>query len=133
MILTHKAILELVVAHQNLDGTKENAYKFAPQARYGLAKNLRILRSRTEDINKVRAGLADELSKEMGDKKPDTPEFKALEKEFDERYKQFLDATEEIANLMKIKFVDLNLDQNQIPVTVLAALSPIILEDDVKS
>lgn len=123
MKLTHRAVIELVAAHSALDGSKDNSYKFASKVRYSLSKNLRLLQTRAADIDKERTKIVEDVSPN-GPIKPETPEMK----EFQNRYFAFLQEEDDIPNLMQLKLEDLNLDSNQIPITVLAALGHILVE-----
>lgn len=124
MKLTHKVIIELATAHQQLDGSKEGNYKFSAKIRYALAKNLRLLKGRSEDINKVRTGIIRGISP-VEAIKDNSPELR----EFESQYSTFLDTEEDIPNLMQFTLSELNLDSNPIPVSVLSYLSPLIIEE----
>lgn len=124
MIIQHKLILELADALSRLDGAGDTPYKFGPKTRYALAKNLRLLRSKAEDMDKARVGIVREIWPNGGAVK-DTPEFDR----FSEQWNVLLNSTEEIPGLMKFQFGELQLDINSIPVTVLANLGPLIIEE----
>ena len=125
MKLSHKTILELAYAHGNLDGVKDTSFKFSAKVRYSLSKNHRILKSRSEDINKVRTGLIRELTEE-GAIKDGSPEMAKFEK----AYTEFLELEEDIPNIMQFNLSDLNLETNQIPVSTLSALGPLLIEEE---
>lgn len=126
MNLQHKTVIELVGALSKLDGAGESTYKFSAKTRYSLAKNLRILRGKVEDYDKVRVGIVRAVwpNGATPDKK-DTAEWDR----FSAEWQNFLEATEEIENLMRFQFGELNLDVNPIPVTVLASLGALIIEE----
>ncbi len=124
MKLSRKLLVELANAHARLDGAPEAGYKFGPTTRYRLAKNLRILRGVVEDIDKARVGLVRQIWPD-GMPAKDTPEMTR----FTIEWQLFLDAEDDVKNLMTFSLADLNLEANHIPVTVLASLGPVINEE----
>lgn len=126
MELTRRQITELSQAHASLDGSKEGTYKFSAKTRYSLAKNLRLLRGKAMDINKVQNDfIRERVPHGTEPPKSGTAEFEKLDKELT----AFQEETESIPGLMKFPLADLQLDLNPIPVTVLCYLGPIIVED----
>lgn len=125
MTLTNKSAIALFTALQRMDGVNDTPFKFGAKVRYSLAKNLRLLSRVRDDVNAARVALIKEISSD-GDIRQNTPEMK----QFTQRFEELLDLPVEIPNLMRFQFGELNLDVNAIPVTVLADLGPIIIEED---
>lgn len=128
MKLPHKTVIELTDALSRLDGVSpDTPYKFGPKVRYSLAKNLRILRRKVEDIDKARVALVREIwpGGDGAKKDKDSAEFER----FSSQWQAFLESEEDVDGLMRFQFGELQLDINNIPVTVLASLGPLILEE----
>jgi hypothetical protein len=126
MILTRRQVISVLDAHLNLDGSADRPSKFAPKTRYALAKNIRLLTSRFEDLEKVKTGMIRELAPTTFKIEKDSPEAVAITKQWE----AFQDAdTEDFPNLMRFTLAELNLDVNDLPIVVLAKLGPVIIED----
>lgn len=118
----NREIVDLAFAHQNLDGVKDDVYKFTPKIRYRFSRNLGKLKSRSQAINRTRTGLLRELGV--------TKDTDAGYPEFERRWDEFLSENSEPIDLHRIALADLNLDANQIPITVLNKLSGVIIDDE---
>ena len=125
MTLTRKQIPSLLDALMNLDGDPKAPFKYSPKVRYSLAKNLRILTTKFQDIEKVRLGLIRELAPGTFEIQKGTPEAVA----FSQKWEEF-ESGEEPCNTLRFTLSDLNLDTNQIPIAALAKLGPLLIEDD---
>jgi len=127
MILTRRQVPSVLDALLNLEGTKERPSKFTPKVRYALAKNVRLLTARFEDLEKAKFGFIRQISPENFKIDNGTPESVR----FTDQWEAFLAAdTEDFPNLMRFTLADLNLDVNELPIAVLAKLGPILIEDD---
>jgi hypothetical protein len=101
-------------------------YKFGGKARWNLTKITSKLRQHQEDFTKARDAIINEISGGKGSIKPDDTEAIArLNKELTEA----LDQKVEVTGLLTVDLKDLNLEENQIPTTILAILSPLIREE----
>jgi hypothetical protein len=89
--------------------------KLAEDARLGIVK---------EQLKKLETRTGEKAT----DLKQGTPEFDEFQKQYNEMVGQPAAGTQDLA---RIKASELRLDKNEIPVTVLTALAP-ILEQDVK-
>ena len=126
MQIKNSQVMEGLVAITKLDG-EENAkpkYKLSALTRLALAKNLNRLNSANQILQKARERLLREY--DVGQYAPKSADGKVLEDP--ENLKKFYIGWEEVcyadANvvLTPIKESDLRLDENEIPVQVLAAL-----------
>lgn len=126
MQFTRQQITELAQAHALLDGPKDAPFKFSAKVRYSLAKNLRIFRTRTDDVIQARNQFV-RSHVPPGEKTPEqgTPEFEKLDTEL----RAFLQESEEVDGVMKLTLNDLQLDLNPVPISVLCALGPLVVED----
>lgn len=131
----------LVVALRNLDGhlviVKQSGadntvmipWEFGSGAlRLRVASNIAILDLVQKTTEDARQAIIAEVTKRSGqaELKPGTPEFDDFQRQFGQMMDGPAAGTERIA---RIKASELKLDKNEIPVTVLAALGP-ILDDD---
>ena len=123
--LTRRQIIELNNAHQQLDGPKDSPFRFSAKVRYNLAKNLRILRDRAEDIHKVQTAVIREVVPPGTKAEPGSPQYVEVEAKLAE----FLAGTEDVNGLLSLTLADLQLDLNSVPISVLCALAPLVKED----
>jgi hypothetical protein len=93
----------------------DHSLKLVEEVRLGMVK---------EGLQKIKARTGDDAT----DMKPGTPEFDEFQKQYQELISQPAPGTQDLA---RIKASDLKLDKNEIPVTVLTALAP-IMDNDVK-
>lgn len=137
MKLQNKIIQTVFEAHAALDGSDRVAekaggvdtdkvirvpYKFGGAARLTIARNLRLLKDAFEDYDKARQGLVKQYAAEGKETvEPNTPEMEAFLKAHAELWK----AEVEVVGLKPLTEVDLDLDKNTIPPTVLASLYPV--------
>lgn len=133
-----KTLLEINAALSVLDGTPtivkgENGtektvtvpYQFSGKVRWGISKNLNVLKRISEDFSKTRDSLISDVSGGIGRIEP---ENEAAIKLFNEKIAEVFTTEEDTKGLLSLPFEGLNLDVNQIPVSILAALEPIIAE-----
>lgn len=126
MKLARSKIASLLDALLNMDGPPDRPSKYSPKTRYSLAKNVRLLSSRLEDLEKAKMGFIRELAPTTFKIEKDSPEMVA----FTTKWEEFMNSEEEdFPNLMRFTLQELNLDVNELPVVVLAKLGPIIIED----
>lgn len=125
MVITRRQVSLLLDAHLNMDGSPTKPSKFGPKVRYSLAKNVRLLQTAFEDMEKSRIGLIKELAPTTNSIVKDSPEMAS----FSNRWNDFLDTTEDI-RLMKFTLGELQLDVNDLPIAVLAKLGAVIVEDE---
>lgn len=137
--LAVRTLLEISSALSSLDGTPTSVksedgksekiilvpYKFNGKNRWNIAKNLNVLKGVSENLTKARDAVINELSNGSG--KID-PADEATIKAFNEKFAEVLDAEESTKGLLAISLAGLNLDENQIPASILAALEPIVAE-----
>jgi hypothetical protein len=130
MKVRNSIILETLRALVALDGLEKERFKFAPLTMLAIARNIRRLKDVSEDIERIRQELIREhgvgKSDEKGNRIPDPPE---KIRAFNDAYQQVLDAEEEIV-LSRIKVKELKLEANNIPVTVLAELDWLLLDEE---
>lgn len=126
MTLTRQQVIDLNRALKAFDGTPSSPTKLTMQTRYALAKNLRITKGIVRDIEKARDALIRSIA-EGGF----IPQGSPLADVFDRQWAEFAEGTEEVS-LMRFKLSDFNLDVNSIPVTALADMGPVIIEEDEK-
>lgn len=125
--LTRKQVLSVLDALLNLDGPQSAPFKYGAKTRYKLAKAVRLLSSRFEDMEKVRLGIIRELSPSTFSLPKDDPK----NVEYTKRWEAFLDAEpEEIDGLGKFTLAELNLETNELPIAVLAKLGPVLIDDE---
>lgn len=125
--LSRKQVMSVLDALLNLDGPANSPFKYGAKTRYKLAKAVRILSGRFEDLEKVRAGIIRELSPSTFQLSKDDPK----NVEYTKRWEAFLDeAPEEVDGLGKFTLAELNLETNELPIAVLAKLGPILIEDE---
>ena len=127
MKLTRRKINHLHKALTALDTLKGADLKFSPKVRYALAKNLRLLSTRTEDFEKARVGFVKQTGV-AANPNENSPELI----KFDQEWTAFLDGEEEVPNIMRFTEAELNLDVNPIPISVLAILMDLVIENDVE-
>jgi hypothetical protein len=126
MKLSRRKIPSLLDALMNMEGPPANPSKFTPKVRYALAKNVRLLNTRFEDMEKARSGLIRQLAPVTLKIEKDTPESI----QFSNTWEAFLDAEEEdFPGMIRFTVGELNLDVNSLPIVVLAKLGPILIED----
>lgn len=108
------------------DGKPTNVsnFKFKASVIYALAKNLRRLKSLTEDVEQTRVKLVKKYQETPDQEKLSDTARKQFLKEYDE----FLQ-TEIDVNFHKIKEEDLDLDTNKVPVPIIAELLGTIIEE----
>jgi nitroreductase len=133
--ITNAQALSMLQALRNLDGrmviVKETPvmqpWDFGSGTlRLRIAKNVSALVAVEKAIDDARIGIVKEQMKGGVDQiKPGTPEFDAFQKQ----YADMLNAPAQV-ELARIRASELKLDKNEIPVTALSALEP-ILDDDV--
>jgi len=141
--LTVRDALALAVALRNLDGRlvivpadggKPGGSVMVPwefgsgSLRLRIANDLAIVSAVEKNAEDVRQGIVRELLRKYGvaEIRPATPEFE----EFRRQYDQLLDQPAAGArDLGRIKASELRLDRNEIPVTALQALKPILDQD----
>ncbi len=124
----HSALLKLdgydkVVEVDGKEKIIKAAYDFTGKVRWNLSKNASILQRKLEGFDKVRNDLVDQISEGKGVIKPD--ETEKMQK-FEKELLSVLTLEEEIDGILAISFDDFNLSKNQIPVSVLSALEPIV-------
>lgn len=139
-----KTLLEINAALSSLDGTptivkgEKNEgdpdtadkivtvpYQFSGKVRWGISKNLNVLKRVSEDFGKTRDALINEVSNGTGRIEPDN---ETAIKTLNDKVAEVFATGEETKGLLTLPLDGLNLDLNQIPVAVLAALEPIIAE-----
>lgn len=133
-----RTLLEINAALSALDGTPtvvkgENGvektvivpYQFSGKVRWGISKNLNVLKRVSEDFSKTRDALINEVSNGTGRIEP---ENEAAIKLLNSKVAEVFATEEDTKGLLSLPFDGLNLDTNQIPVSILAALEPIIAE-----
>ncbi len=126
----------MVIVKQNgVDNTIMVPWDFGSGAfRLRIANNLSILDAVQKAVDDSRVAIIKEIIKKSANPsatevKPGTPEFDELQRQYAEMMTQPAPGTQDLA---RIKASELKLDRNEIPVTVLTALKP-ILEDDVSA
>jgi hypothetical protein len=124
----------MVVVKQNgVDNTIMVPWDFGSGAfRLRIANNLAILDAVQKAVDDSRIAVVKEIIKKSANPtatevKPGTPEFDELQRQYGEMMNQPANGTQDLS---RIKASELKLDRNEIPVTVISALKP-ILEDDV--
>ena len=125
MQLTNAQIVSIAEAHLNLDGSPEKPFVFGSKFRYSLSKNLRLLQQHVRDLDKTRVELIRALAPTTLKIEKDAPERGV----FDAQYTVLLGELADVPHLMHLKLSELNLAENAIPIRVLSALGPIIIED----
>lgn len=147
--ITVQEVQALSPALRNLDGhmviVKQNGtdnvlmqpWEFGSASlRIRLSSNISIVEHSLKLIEEARVAIVKEglakLKTRTGDDaaeiKPGTPEFEETQKQITEFLTQPAPGTQDLG---RIKASELRLDKNEIPVTVLSALKP-ILDEDVK-
>jgi hypothetical protein len=96
--------------------------------RLRLAANLTILEAAAKNVEGVRVSTIQEITKKAGiaEIKPGSPEYDEFQRQYAELLEGPAPGTEALA---RIKASELKLDVNDIPVTVLSALAPILDND----
>jgi len=134
MMLKNRQIYALTSAHEALDGAKDGAnvvrFKFSATTLYTLAKNLRRLADVVQDLEKTRT----KLQKKWGitDPKLDSTARAEATRSINEEWLELMEAETDII-LSGISLSALKLDENNIPVTTLANLDFILIEDESKT
>jgi hypothetical protein len=133
-----KEALGLAQALRNLDGhmvviKKDGAdttvmvpWEFGSGSfRLKIAGDLAIVTAVEQNLEKTRQAIIKEIEKERGldDIKPGTPEYQEFLKQYSDALDQPAGGTQDLA---RIKGSDLKLDKNEIAVTVLQAMKPIL-------
>lgn len=128
----------LIVIKQNgQDATVMTPWEFGSGSlRLRIANDLTIVDAALGAAETVRQSIIRELLKKASDRtgttvnelKPDMPENAEFQKQFTDLMAQPANGTQDLG---RIKASELRLDKNDIPVTVLSALAP-ILDQDVK-
>jgi hypothetical protein len=121
MLLKNLLIEEVVNGIKALDGTKEQRFKFKATTLYSLAKNLRRLVDAANDLNEARMKSVKANGLDLDPKNPE----KLIK--FQDEWRDLMRGETEIV-LTLIGLSELNLEENNIPVTSLAGLAPIIKE-----
>lgn len=98
-------------------------YKFGGKARWAIVKNLGILKRYVDDFGKSRDALINELSSGAGLIQEDDHQTIA---KLNQGLTEILETEQEVSGLLKLSEDSLNLDQNQIPVTTLLVLTPLL-------
>jgi len=127
----------IVIKQNGQDATVMTPWEFGSGSlRLRIANNITILDAALKTAEDTRLAIIKELLKKSSDRtgspvteiKPDMPESAEFQKQFADLMAQPAAGTQDIA---RIKTSELKLDKNEIPVTVLSALGP-ILDQDVK-
>jgi hypothetical protein len=128
----------LIVIKQNgQDATIMTPWEFGSGSfRLRIANDITILDAALKTAEDTRIAIVKELLKKASDRtgatvteiKPDMPENAEFQKQFADLMVQPAAGTQDLG---RIKVSELKLDKNEIPVTVLSALAP-ILDQDVK-
>lgn len=108
----------------NPQGEKKDKISFSTNTTYALYKNLTRVKKAFEDYEKIRTSIVKKYLKE-GETALGPEEGEKATKEWDE----FFNA-EDTIEVFKIKFTDLQVEKNKIPLSVLADLECIIIPDD---
>lgn len=126
MELSRHQILQITQALVSLSAEKEgrSVFKFPARATWALVRNARVFSRLSEDIEQVRACLIRDISPEAQRIEPGTPEHA----EFSAKWLEFLLGTCDVEGVTVIGQDDLNLDDNQIPLAVLVALTPLVID-----
>lgn len=127
----------IVVKQNGQDATIMTPWEFGSGSlRLRIANDLTILDAALKTAEDTRIAIVKELLKKASDRtgatvteiKPDMPENAEFQKQFADLMAQPANGTQDLG---RIKTSELRLDKNEIPVTVLSALAP-ILDQDVK-
>lgn len=137
--LSIKTLLEINAALSSLEGTPTVVkgetpesekvitvpYQFSGKVRWGIAKNLTILKRVSEDFTKTRDTLIQDVSGGTGRIEPtDEAKIKLL----NDKVTEVFSTQEDTKGLLTLSLDGLNLDANQISPAVLSVLEPIISE-----
>jgi len=129
MRVKNRIVLETLRALSTLDGGEKERFKFSPLTLLSLARNVRRLKDTAEDIERTRQQLVRDYGvgkwDEKGNRIPDSSEKLRA---FNDAFQQVLDVEADV-DLFRIKIKELRLEQNNIPVTALAALDWLLDED----
>lgn len=125
MKVNNRTVLNTVAALRRLDGDKDRTFKFSALTSYQLAKMLRRLQDSADLVDKLRTDLAKKHG--IGLKRAQDEDPMALAA-FSEDFNQILDQETEITPI-SLKLGELNLETNLIPVSVIAALDWLIVEE----
>jgi len=119
MKLKRQVIYDLLEAFKKIDDCK-----FNPLVTYSLSKNYRRIQEEITDLEKARVSLVEQHGLDKRDEKGNLNQSEL--NKFQKEWQDFLNGETEIV-LTFLKFDDLRLDSNKIPISALAALD-IILE-----
>lgn len=112
-------------ADKKTDKTVTVPYQFSGKVRWNVAKNLSILKRVSENFASTRDALINEVSGGTGRIEP---ENETAIKTLNDKIAEVFATEEDTKGLLTLPLEGLNLDTNQIPLAVLAALEPIIAE-----
>jgi hypothetical protein len=127
----------IVIKQNGQDATIMTPWEFGSGSlRLRIANNIIIVDAALKTAEDTRIAIVKELLKKASDRtgapvtdiKPDMPESAEFQKQFADLMAQPAAGTQDLG---RIKTSELRLDKNEIPVTVLSALAP-ILDQDVK-
>jgi hypothetical protein len=136
--LSIKTLLEINAALSSLEGTPtvvkgENGsektivvpYQFSGKVRWNLVKNAAFTKGISEDFSATRDKIINDVSGGTGRIEP---ENEAAIKTLNDKIAEVFATEQDTKGLLALPLEGLNLDANQIPLAVLAALEPIISE-----
>lgn len=130
MKVKNSIILDTLRAFCALDGLEKERFKFPPLTMLAMARNIRRLKDAAEDIERTRQQLIRDHGvgkcDDKGNRVPDAPEKLRA---FNDEYQLVLDAEDELS-LTRLKVKELKLDTNNIPVTVLAELDWLLVDEE---
>jgi hypothetical protein len=132
-------VISLSAALRNLDGhmvvVKDTTIMIpwdfgSGSLRLRIANNISILDAAARTVEESRQAIVKEIAKKgnLTEIKPGTPEFDEFQKQYGEILASPAPGTQDLA---RIKASELRLDKNEIPVTVLSALKPIMDDDTI--
>ena len=140
IILTHVQAKAVFGALVSLDGSPrivqlgngtqqvvQKPYKLSGKTRMAIARNIGVLNQDRIAFEKAHKGMIEEIS---GGEQQIDPSDKVKMKEFATKYDELLNEAVELPTLTKIKASLLNIEENDLPQTVLADLAP-VLDDDI--
>lgn len=137
--LSIKTLLEINAALSSLEGTPTIVkgdtpesekvitvpYQFSGKVRWNLVKNAAFAKRISEDFSATRDKIINDVSGGTGRIEP---ENEAAIKTMNDKIAEVFATEEDTKGLLALPLEGLNLDANQIPLAVLAALEPIISE-----
>jgi recombinational DNA repair ATPase RecF len=127
MRVKNKNIQSTVQALNALDGNKDRMFKFSATTTYQLAKMLRRLKEEAETIEAARVNL---LKKHGLYQRGQAGEAdQAALAAFSDDYNQLIEAESDVT-VTSFKLGEFNLETNQIPVSVLAAIDWLIIDEE---